>query len=134
MNDTFDLWAILELMGHVKLAGRVTEEERFGSKMGRIDVPDCIPCDCKGADQIHGNDRFDCPKCKGSGFLEKFTTHYFGGGSIYRLTPTSEEVARAVAANHKPQPISPWELPRALTHQAVGRPEANDEYRHDDGE
>lgn len=39
VNDNFGTWAILELMGHVKLAGFVTEEELFGGKIGRIDIP-----------------------------------------------------------------------------------------------
>lgn len=35
--DTFKQWAIPELMGHVRVAGIVTEEERFGSKLEQID-------------------------------------------------------------------------------------------------
>jgi len=79
---TFEQWAILELMGHVKLAGLVTEEEHFGAKLGRIDIPN------------------------GDGF----TTQYFTGGSIYRLTPTTEEIARAV---------NRWELPAPAAHAAT---------------
>lgn len=79
----FESWAVLELMGHVRMAGRVTEEERFGCKMGRIDVP------------------------KGDGF----TRVYFGGGSVYRMTPTTEEVARSVAKGSQPEPVHRWELP-----------------------
>jgi hypothetical protein len=81
---TFEQWAILELMGHVKLAGRVTEEEHFGAKLGRIDIPN------------------------GDG---GFTTQYFSGGSIYRLTPTTEEIARHIALNNQPKPVQVWELP-----------------------
>jgi hypothetical protein len=79
----FDGWAILELMGHVRLAGRVTEESHFGVALGRIDIPN------------------------GGGF----TTQYFGGSSVYRLTPTTEEIARSVALNNQPQPVHRWELP-----------------------
>lgn len=80
MNDKpFEQWAILELMGHVRLAGRVTEEELFGAKMGRIDIP--------------------------TSDLYAFTTQYFGGSSVYRLTPTTEEIARSVAANNQPRPV-----------------------------
>ena len=86
-EERIEIWAVLELMGHVKLAGKVSQEEMFGAKMGRIEIPN------------------------GEG---GFTTQFFGGGSVYRMTPVSEEVARAVAANHKPQPISPWELPKNL--------------------
>lgn len=90
---TFDTWAILELMGHVRLAGRVTEEERFGAKMGRIDIP-------------HD---------EGDGF----TTQYFGGGSIYRLTACTEEAARLVAKQTQPEPVHRWELPVARQLEAT---------------
>lgn len=83
-QNGFEQWAILELMGHVKLAGRVTEEEHFGAKLGRIDIPN-------------------------SG---GFTTQYFSGGSIYRLTPTTEEIARGVAQRNQPEPVHRWDLPR----------------------
>ena len=69
-SDSFQQWCIVELMGHVCMAGLVTEEARFGTKLGRVDIP----------------------RLSGS-----FSTHYFGGGSVYRLTPTTEEIARAVA-------------------------------------
>lgn len=81
--EQFDQWAILELLGHVRVAGRVTEEERFGTKMGRIDIP------------TEGG---------------TFTTQYFGGGSVYRLTPTTEEIAREVARSSQPRPVAQWEL------------------------
>lgn len=86
MSETliFEQWAILELMGHVKLAGRVTEEEHFGAKLGRIDIP----------------------RADGG-----FTTQFFGGGSVYRLTPTTEEIARHIAQNNQPRPVQVWELP-----------------------
>lgn len=83
-EQSFDSWAIVELMGHVRMAGRVTEEERFGSKVGRIDIP------------------------KDDGF----TTVYFTAGSIYRLTAVSEEMARAVAKGSQPRPVHQWELPK----------------------
>ena len=37
-DSTFDEWAILELMGHRRLAGKVTEQEIGGANMIRIDV------------------------------------------------------------------------------------------------
>jgi hypothetical protein len=83
-NGGFDSFAVLELMGHVKMAGRVTEEERFGSKVGRIDVP------------------------SGDG---GWTTVYFGGGSVYRMTVVDEDVARAVAAGNQPRPVYAFRLP-----------------------
>jgi hypothetical protein len=83
--EGFDSWAVVELMGHVRTAGRVTEEERFGVKMGRCDVP--------------GKDG-------------GFTTVYFNGSSVYRLTPCSEAAARAVACRAQPEPVHQWEMPQ----------------------
>lgn len=79
----FEQWAIVELMGHVKIAGLVTEEERFGTKLGRVDIPNG----------------------------DTFVTQYFNGSSLYRLTPTTEEIARSVAKSNQPAPVFRWELP-----------------------
>ena len=86
------MWAIDFALGlgHVRIAGRVTEEERFGGKLGRIDIP--------------GKDGGE-------------TTQYFNASSIYRLTPTTEEIARHVAINCQPMPVQPWDLPKpAITY------------------
>jgi hypothetical protein len=85
-EDTFGAWMIVELLGHVKLAGYVTEEELFGTKVGRIDIP-------------------------GDEDGEAGVTQYFAGQSIYRLTPVTESTARAYAQNHRPRPVQRWELP-----------------------
>lgn len=74
-------WAIVELMGHVRIAGFVTEEDRFGVRMGRIDIyngEDCV-------------------------------TQFFSGGSVYRITPVEESIARDLGAR-TPAPVSQWEL------------------------
>lgn len=94
MSDTEhqESWAIVELMGHVTMAGRLSEEERFGSKVGRIDIP-----------TNEGG----------------FTTVFFGGSSIYRVTPTSEAIARAKARSNQPKPIYAYELPKAEDHDPV---------------
>lgn len=97
-SPEFRQWAILELLGHVKVAGLVTEESHFGTAPGRIDIPN------------------------GDGFI----TQFFGGSSVYRLTPTTEEIARSVAARNQPTPAHRWELP-AL-------PAQQDEERGDDAE
>ena len=86
-TESFQEWAIVDLLGHVRMAGLVSEEEHFGTKMGRIDIPN-----------VQGG----------------FTTQYFSGSAVYRLTPTTEEIARAVAARSQPEPVHRWELPPAL--------------------
>jgi hypothetical protein len=86
-SEQAEVWCVLELMGHVRTAGRLTEEELFGAKLGRLDVP-----------QPDGT----------------FVTQHFGGGSVYRITYVSEEAARQVAARTPPAPVHSWEMPRVL--------------------
>jgi hypothetical protein len=82
--ETPSTWAVVELMGHVKLAGRLSEEERFGSKMARLDIP------------------------AGDGF----TTQYFGGAAVYRITLVTEAVARDIAKRSPGAPVAAWDYPK----------------------
>jgi hypothetical protein len=68
MSETNDSWAIVELMGHVALAGRVTKPGEYGG-LWQIDVPDG----------------------------ETFRTEFFGSQSVYRIRMVSEEIARGYA-------------------------------------
>lgn len=77
-------WAVVELMGHRKLAGLVSEEIRFGAPMCRIDVP-------------------------ANGEIAAFT-QYYGGQAIYAMTPVSEQVARGVATRLQARPVSVWDI------------------------
>ncbi len=79
----FEVWGILECLGHEKVAGLISEQELFGTKLGRIDIP------TENGQMI---------------------TQYFGGDSIYRLTAVSEAVARAFAARNVPRPVSIYDL------------------------
>lgn len=78
-------WAILELMGHRRKIGKVTDVEIFGSKMCRIDV-------------LNIDDTFH--------------TEFYGGSSIYACTPVSEQVARMQAKNNASGqlPIEQWDM------------------------
>lgn len=88
VKETFDCWAVLELFGHVRLAGHVTEATIGGCSFLRVDVPDA-----------EGNTQF---------------TRYLGNGAIYSMTPVTEEVARRVGNGSAQPPVKPWEMPRAL--------------------
>jgi hypothetical protein len=88
MEKLFEGWAILELMGHRRLGGKVSEVEMFGAKMCRIDVPHATDPD------------------------KTFVSQLYGGASIYCLTPCTEEAARAVAKLSQPAPVQPWEFPQ----------------------
>lgn len=84
----FDGWAILELMGHRRLAGKLTEVSG-GALAGfvRIDVP-------------------------GEGDAVT-ATQFYAPAAVYCITPTTEETARAVARGSQPAPVQRWELPPA---------------------
>ena len=107
-------WAILDKYGHTRLGGYITEEQRFGGTVGRIDIP----------------------MADGSTM-----TQFFGANSFFGLTPVSEEVARAVAARSQPEPVHRYELPRALmpapeeTQRDMYRedPDDNDPVKDDEG-
>lgn len=90
-SGMFREWAVLELMGHRRLAGLVTEEERFSTKLIRIDIP------------------------QGDGF----TTQWYSASALYCMTPTTEEIARNVARSNQPAPVHRWELPAPATSPVV---------------
>lgn len=79
--QNFEQWAIVELLGHTRFAGRVTEEELFGEKLGRCDIPD--------------------PE-KPSGFR----TEYFPGTSLYRLRVVGEEEVRELMGLSTPKALT----------------------------
>lgn len=99
----FAQWCVMEMMGHRRLAGFVTEEEIGGASLLRIDVP--------------GDSN------------EPVATQYYSPSALYCLTPTTEEIARKVAASNRPQPVTRWELEPARTVPA----EDDDCYHDEDG-
>jgi hypothetical protein len=68
-----DTWAVVEIMGHKRIAGHVTEEPIAGTNMLRIDVP-----------AVDGRPAY---------------TVYHGGSAIYGITPCTEELARRAASD-----------------------------------
>ncbi|MET8864644.1 hypothetical protein ABZW11_17040 [Nonomuraea sp. NPDC004580] len=93
MNDTttsaFEEWVILEILGHRRLAGRLTEASIAGGSFLRIDIP--------AADG------------------QPAITQYYAPSSVYAITPTTEAIARRAAALSRPAPVSRWELAAADT-------------------
>jgi hypothetical protein len=85
-EQAFAQWVILELMGHRRLAGYLTEQEIGGQAFLRLDVP--------AAD--------------GQGHA---ATQFYSASAVYCITPTTEDLARRVAAGADPAPVKRWELP-----------------------
>lgn len=97
-TEKFEQWAILELMGHRRLAGLVTEQVIAGKGFIRIDIPN----------------------------TEKSVTQFYSPESVYGITPVNEEVARSVAASIDTAPVNAWEFP-TRKQLAQGAPEYDDD-------
>ena len=88
-KEGFESWAIVELFGHNRIAGKVSEASIGGCSFIRVDVP---------------ND-------EGEGF--RFT-RYFGNGAIYALNPVEEKVARVAAMNISAAPVNVYNMKQEL--------------------
>jgi len=85
MTEQFEEWAILELMGHRKLAGLVREVAIGGASFIRIDVPAKEP--------------------------EKWSvTQFYNPNAVYCMTPVDEALARQTAQSYQPVPVTRYEL------------------------
>lgn len=83
----FEGWCVVELMGHVTLAGFVSEQEIGGSKLLRIDIP-----------ETDANPGF---------------SKLVGTSSIYGITPADEETVRTICSSPQ-RPFNSYELTRAF--------------------
>jgi hypothetical protein len=77
--DTFDAWAIIEIMGHDRYAGRVTEEAIGGCAFVRVDVP-------------------------GTPEQAAFSK-LFGQGAIFSITPCTEQEALRAVERFQSRPL-----------------------------
>jgi hypothetical protein len=72
-EENSNCWAIVDLMGHVELAGKITKPGEYGG-LWQIDIPEG----------------------------ETFRTEFFGSQSVYRIRIVSESIARAYSnASHE---------------------------------
>lgn len=87
-DDKFEAWAIVEVFGHQKYAGKVTEATIGGCSFVRIDIP-----------QVGNKQPF---------------SKMFGNGAIYAITPVTEETARAIAGHLRQEPVTEWDVRQAF--------------------
>lgn len=83
-TETFEAHAIVELFGHQKIAGKVTEQTIGGCHFLRVDVP----------------------AFEDSPAITKLYTQ----GAIYGMTFVSEPIARAAAQSYRVTPVNVYEL------------------------
>lgn len=82
--EKFEQWAVVELFGHARIAGRVTEQTLGGCAFVRVDVP-----------AVAGNAPF---------------TKLYGQGAIYAMSFVDRNVALAVAERLREKPIDIYSL------------------------
>ena len=93
-QNHFDSWIILELMGHRKNAGRLTERTIGGKGFLQIDIP----------------------------HEDGMQTQLYSPDAVYCITPVSEAIARAAAPRFVEAPVQEWELERMLPEHEDGEP------------
>jgi hypothetical protein len=82
--EKFESWAIVELFGHNRIAGKCSEQNIAGSNMLRVDVPETT---------------------KNPAF-----TRLLGHAAIYAINPVTEEVANHWAKQLNAAPINAWDV------------------------
>jgi hypothetical protein len=87
-SEKFDVWALIELFGHSRIAGRVTERNLGGAAFLQVDVPE-------------------------NGINPPFT-RLLNPSAIYAINPLDEQTARHYAENLNVAPINVWDVKRFM--------------------
>lgn len=90
-SESIEGWGIVELMGHQRTAGRLSERSIAGSNLLQVDVPVTDT---------------------------EFRTVFYGGSAIYALHPTDEKSARLMAKSLGQRPVYQYELDHQARLQA----------------
>ena len=113
-TEKFEQWAVVELFGHQRIAGLVSEQVIGGCSFVRVDVPE-------------------------NGEAQGYTKLY-GNGAIYAMTFVDEETGMAAAKQCSPKPIDEYSARRMLEMMPADRRfdgaeievETNDDFFSDD--
>ncbi|MDF2189323.1 hypothetical protein [Paraflavitalea sp. CAU 1676] len=83
-TTAFESWALVELMGHVKLAGLCSEQTVFGGAMLRVDIPETSK--------------------------QPAFSRFYGTSAIYSVTPVDEKTAKELAESFTATPVQIWDV------------------------
>jgi len=87
-DNKFEAWAIIELFGHNKIAGKVTETTIGGGSFVRVDVPNTS--------------------------TSPSFTRLLNPSAIYAINPVTEDVAKGYADRLNTKPIEAWDAREVL--------------------
>jgi hypothetical protein len=82
--EKFDIYALIELFGHSRISGRVTERNIGGASFLQVDVPD-----------TKNNPAF---------------TRFINPSAVYAINPITKEMAEVYAENLSVSPIKSWDV------------------------
>lgn len=83
-TEKFEAWAIVELFGHQRVAGQISDFVLGGETFVRVDIPQAGE--------------------------KPFYTRLFGKGAIYCINLVDEKAARLAAEHMVSKPTHAWEL------------------------
>ena len=83
-DSKFEEWAIVDVMGHQRYVGLVSEQVVAGQGFVRVDIPE--------TDEVKG------------------WTKLIGTSSIYAITPVDKDIALSMAARSKAKPVEVYQL------------------------
>jgi len=83
-TEKFELFAIVELFGHQKMAGKVSEQSVGASTFIRIDVPETKQ--------------------------QPAFTRFVNPTAVYAINPVTKEVMEEMASDFEQKPIESWDI------------------------
>jgi hypothetical protein len=107
-QKAFEQWAIVEIFGHQRIAGKVSEQTIGGCSFVRVDVP-ALP---ERVVSRYGRTETIPP-------IAGFTKCY-GNGAIYAITFVDEQIATATASQLRETPIDSYSLKDAMASMPTG--------------
>lgn len=112
-NNKFECFAIVELFGHSRIAGKITEQSVGAATMFRVDVPETK--------------------------AQPTFTRFLHPNAIYAINPVSEDMAQAMAEQINSKPIQIWDAEEVIrrfqeSKKALNQPKAEDEEQEEDND
>ncbi len=105
VQPKFDEWCLVELFGHQKIAGKVSEAALAGGAFLRVDVP-----------KENGETDF---------------TRYYSPNAVYSISPVSRQIAIAFVLAHQPEPVTRYDLVKLARQPQLNLPD-EDGYNDED--
>lgn len=106
-----EMWAVVEVMGHTRYAGRISQHTALGGALIRVEVPAIINRD--GIEEIPAFEKLLAP------------------AALFAITPTSEALAREAARRFRTRPFTILDLPELVRRRLPGIERGHDDYGDD---